>query len=70
VRRIIALRACREIPEGAVVNLGIGMPEGLARIAAEKGWLERFSLTVESGPVGGIPAGYLGFGSTRVIVIA
>ena len=57
VRRIIAPRACDEIPDGAMANLGIGMPEGIARIAAEKGWLERFTLTVESGPIGGIPAG-------------
>ena len=61
-RRIIAARACAEIPENAIANLGIGMPEGIARIAAERGMLDRFILTVESGPTGGIPAGGLSFG--------
>ncbi len=61
-RRIIAARACDEIPDGAIANLGIGMPEGLANIAAERGLLDRFTLTVESGPIGGIPAGGLSFG--------
>lgn len=63
-RRIIASRVCDEIPAGAVANLGIGMPEGVARIAAERGWLDRFVLTVESGPIGGIPAGGLSFGAS------
>jgi propionate CoA-transferase len=61
-RRIIAARACDEIPDGAIGNLGIGMPEGIARIAAERGLLDRLTLTVESGPIGGIPAGGLSFG--------
>jgi propionate CoA-transferase len=63
-RRIIAARASMEIPDGAVANLGIGMPEGIARIAAERHMLDRFVLTVESGPTGGIPAGGLSFGAS------
>ncbi|MFA9480278.1 acyl CoA:acetate/3-ketoacid CoA transferase [Phycisphaerales bacterium AB-hyl4] len=63
-RRIIAARACNEVPAGAIANLGIGMPEGIARIAAERGWLDRFTLTVESGPIGGMPAGGLSFGAS------
>ncbi|MHB0857920.1 MAG: acyl CoA:acetate/3-ketoacid CoA transferase [Anaerolineae bacterium] len=63
-RRIIAARACTEIPEGAIVNLGLGMPEGIARIAAEWGLLDHFTLTVESGPIGGMPAGGLSFGAS------
>ena len=63
-RRIIAARACDEVPQGAIANLGIGMPEGIARIAGERGLLNRFTLTVESGPIGGMPAGGLSFGAS------
>lgn len=63
-RRLIAARACDELPQGAVANLGIGMPEGIARIAGQRKLLGRFTLTVESGPIGGMPASGLSFGAS------
>ena len=63
VADIIGRRASKELKEDDIVNIGIGIPETVSKYAKESGMLNKITLTVESGGVGGFPASGPVFGA-------
>mgnify|MGYP000667036760 CR=1 FL=1 len=63
IKAFIAKRVAKELKDGDVVNLGIGIPEYISMVANEEGIAQRITLSLESGPQGGVPVEGAGFGS-------
>lgn len=61
--RIIGKRAAKELKPDDIVNIGIGIPEEVANAARKAEMLDKVTLTVESGGVGGLPVSGSVFGA-------
>jgi acyl CoA:acetate/3-ketoacid CoA transferase len=65
VRQVIARRAADELVDGAVLNYGFGIPDGIAKLIAARGQLDRYYQTIEHGTYGGELLDGMQFGYAR-----
>jgi propionate CoA-transferase len=61
-RMMIARRAALELRPRIVVNLGFGIADGVASVAASEGVADQLTFSVEQGTAGGVPAWGSDFG--------
>lgn len=70
IRKVMARRGAMELTPGMLINLGIGIPSGIGSVANEEGIAHTMTLSLESGPIGGVPVEGVGFaGSVNPEVI-
>lgn len=62
-RKIVARRCATELRANSVINLGIGMPEGIGAVCNEERIYRYITLTADPGIVGGVPMKGLEFGA-------
>jgi len=62
-KKVIARRAAMELLPNSIVNLGIGLPDSVGRVASEEKVYDLMTLTVDPGVMGGVPAGGADFGA-------
>ena len=62
-RKVIARRAAMEVSPG-LLNVGVGMPDGVANVVVEEGFYDQITFCIEQGLYGGVPAGGVIFGTT------
>jgi propionate CoA-transferase len=65
IRSFIARRAYQELRDGDIVNFGVGIGEGVAKMISERGESSRFYQTIEHGTYGGSLLVGLLFGFAR-----
>lgn len=62
-KKVIARRAAMELLPNSIVNLGIGLPDNVGRVASEERIYDLMTLTVDPGVMGGVPASGADFGA-------
>lgn len=63
-RKIIARRGVKYLKKGMLINLGIGIPSGIGSVANEEGLSDYLTLSLETGPIGGVPVEGVAFGAS------
>ena len=61
---VIARRAAEELKPDVIINLGVGMPDIVGTVAQQEGIADELLFTVETGPIGGVPAASVAFGES------
>lgn len=63
-RKVCARRGAMELEKNKLINLGVGVPQGVATVASEEGLIDDIVLSVEAGVIGGVPLDGNGMGAS------